>query len=463
MAVQAWRVSAAVAMASGLMASPAIADDLIAAANTGDTEATSAAQAPEEPEVDPIAEELERLRKENQLLKAEYELLAQRQKNELQEAELRRAELASEQSLEEAELKAELADMEREVKRLKAESALAAAREDERLREMKTRVDLLQTQARLADAERDAEMAELAAELAELQQHNAVLGERLKQEKLASQLAELETSAAISELNSARQLRDTKDTVMSVVLDDLEYRENPLDGDTLYISDRRIELNGPIYSGVSTYITDRIHYFNNLDREAPIFIVIDRSPGGSVMEGYRILEAMKNSDAPVHVVVKQFAASMAAFITTLADHSYAYPNAIMLHHQMSYGAGGNMTQQKEQLESAEEWARRLMEPLADKMGETPERVVELMYENASTGDWDEFADVAVELNWVDNIVTEIREEGLREKPKAASRPFFFFFGAEERTDTDGERFIQLPEPAPFDFYYMYNPDRRYRW
>ena len=79
---------------------------------------------------------------------------------------------------------------------------------------------------------------------------------------------------------------------------------------------------------------------------------IDRCPGGSVMEGYRIVKAMQASKAPIHVVVKSFAASMAAVITTLAVHSYAYPNAVILHHQMSTGANGNMTQIKEQVEEA---------------------------------------------------------------------------------------------------------------
>src|SRR6202044_541256 len=100
---------------------------------------------------------------------------------------------------------------------------------------------------------------------------------------------------------------------------------------------------------------DRIHYFNNKDESLPIFLVIDYSPGGSVMEGYRIVKAMQASKAPVHVVVKSYAASMAAVITTLAPHSYVYPNAVILHHQMSDMAWGNLTQHKEQLKVMEEW------------------------------------------------------------------------------------------------------------
>ena len=105
----------------------------------------------------------------------------------------------------------------------------------------------------------------------------------------------------------------------------------------MVISDRRIPLNGPITNETADYVTTRIHFFNNKDPKLPIFIVIDDSPGGSVMAGYRILKAMEGSDAPVHVVVKSFAASMAAAIATLAKHSYAYPNAVILHHQISAG------------------------------------------------------------------------------------------------------------------------------
>ena len=53
------------------------------------------------------------------------------------------------------------------------------------------------------------------------------------------------------------------------------------------------------------------------------------------MAGYKILKAMEGSAAPVYVVVKSFAASMAANIATQSKKSFAYPNAIILHHQIS--------------------------------------------------------------------------------------------------------------------------------
>src|SRR5439155_12788338 len=159
-------------------------------------------------------------------------------------------------------------------------------------------------------------------------------------------------------------------------------------------------------------ICARINYYNNRERSLPIFLVIDDSPGGSVMAGYKILKAMEGSEAPVYVVVKSFAASMAACLTTLAKKSFAYPNAVILHHQMSAFSGGNLTQQQEWIKEMEEWWRRLADPVAAKMGIGREEFVKQMYAHSSGGDWNEFADNAKKLKWVDQIVDEIEETAM---------------------------------------------------
>nr|HOX23194.1 ATP-dependent Clp protease proteolytic subunit [Elusimicrobiales bacterium] len=199
---------------------------------------------------------------------------------------------------------------------------------------------------------------------------------------------------------------------------------------------------------------------------APIFIVIDYCPGGSVMEGYRIVKAMQASKAPIYVVVKSFAASMAAVITTLADRSYVYPNAIMLHHQMSTFVWGNMTQLKEQLDMAKEWERRLHVPVAKKIGMSPDAFRKKMYEKNSDGDWEEFGDRAVEYRWATAVVDEIDETGFTKNPDVpqpappSSRPFRYQLM--EKVDEKGQRYVQLPRLQPYDFYFIYNPDRYYR-
>ncbi len=245
------------------------------------------------------------------------------------------------------------------------------------------------------------------------------------------------------------------------------YLDNPLkDEKTLVISDRRIALNGVIRRETADYIMKRINYYNNKDQHKPIFIVIDSSPGGSVMAGFRIMKAMEGSVAPVYVVLKSYAASMAATIVTVAKKSFAYPNAIMLHHQISstfFFTRLNLTQQKEYALEMEKWWKRLATPIADKMGISTDEFIKKMYQKSSDGDWSEFASDAKELKWVDHIVERIEETSLLEDPDAEkkSKKTSKSILAED-VNEKGRPIVYLPRLSPKDMYFLYNPDQYYR-
>jgi ATP-dependent Clp protease protease subunit len=311
---------------------------------------------------------------------------------------------------------------------------------------------------------------QLAAQLLKDESEKAAIDLEIKRLDLQSRklrFAAEESEAKTVALRTDLEVREQKEKWKKEANRDPDYVKEPYREGKLTVSDRRIALNGPIIRGTADYVTQRIEYFNNKSEELPIFIVIDDCPGGSVMQGYRIVKAIKASRAPVHVVVKSFAASMAAVITTLAPHSYAYPNAVILHHQMSSMLWGNMTNMKEQLELAKEWYRRLAEPVAEKMGVSQDKMVKMMYEHNSEGDWEEFADKAKKLHWVDNIVDDIRETGVVKEPNGeAPQPKWFFMSAgadlKEELDPKGARYVSLPRLEPFDFYYIYNPDHYYR-
>lgn len=417
--------------------------------------------------VEEVVNPLEQMQTEQQELSTVYSLEQQRLRNELLQMELEKQRLQAESGLRSARQQAQLSEMRGEMERLQTESSLRQARLDAELQALRLQMSKMQTMKQLEDAERESALTDLRAESSRLQAENNLMQTRMLREQTEAQAELTRYQLMMQELETKHQLRMTKDQVESFVLTDIDYTSMPKQGDTLYITDRRISMNGPIIGGTAQYVTDRIHYYNNIDSEKPIFIVIDDCPGGSVMEGYRIVQAMQESDAPVHVVVKSFAASMAAVITTLADHSYAYPNAIILHHQMSSGMRGNLTQQAESLENSFEWAKRLAEPVAKKMGVTYDEFVEQMYENNSDGDWEEFADEAKKLKWVNDVITEIREVGMRSQPKsAAPSPFFFFFQAEEqgyKRDDRGEWYIELPPLRPYDHYFIHGAGNRYRW
>jgi ATP-dependent Clp protease protease subunit len=406
--------------------------------------------------------ELADLKEENERLQMQATIAKQRQANALLKMELEKQELAAVSSLEKARAERDSADLKAEIDEINTAMQLRDARAKRELAEMKTQIERLSTERQLDKARNSQKMADL-----EDQRDKLMLEMSVKQAQFQKQTIEnnLKTNAMQTELQLAQSELSLKsiDEQQKMQLDgDIDYRKNPFDKDTgtLYISDRRIKLNGPIITGTADYICERIHFFNNEAKDKPIFIVIDNCPGGSVMQGYRIVKAMESSSAPVHVIVKSFAASMAAVITTLADHSYAYPNAIILHHQMSSGIWGNMTDIEQTVKTMKEWERRLAEPVAAKMGINVAEFKQQMYEHRKTGDWDEFADQAVKLKWVNTIVNELREESMRKRPQGdPPMPWYYRLFME---DDKGQTYCKLPPLDPMDAYMIYNPKNFYR-
>ncbi len=418
-------------------------------------------KSPEELAKEAAKKEIEAMQQEIQRLNTENQLLLARQKASLTELELERSELQTRTAVESARLEADLAALKNEVSRLQTESQHARARQSRDGLDAELMLERRALENRVEGLRLEGELQALRAESQRLQTENALRQEEVKRAQFEAQLAKQRYDAQIAEFRSQLDLRGVEDQFLSRVVSSVDRIENPLDGTTLYVSDRRIPMNGPIMSGSANFVCDRIDFFNNQSQTEPIFIVIDYCPGGSVMEGYRIVKAVETSRAPIHVVVKSFAASMAAVITTLAPHSYALPNAIILHHQMSSGMSGNLTQQRERLERGMEWSRRLAGPVAEKMGISEDEFVRRMYENDSNGDWEEFADGAKELNWVQHIVHEIRETGLRDQPTGRANAMPMWMEAMEYDDK-GNPFIKLPPLMPFDHYFMHNPDNFWR-
>ena len=396
------------------------------------------------------------------------ELYAESIRKELARLGLERDTLTAENMIAKAKLEKELAERRADFEREKL-----------RLEEQKQKEEM-----RLGEERRKQEeqLLQLRLEGDRLLLESSVIKAKAEIQQAEQRMKEAEARAQIVAMQAGMERQEIELTANNYANSKAQRLENPHQGDTLVISDRRIALNGPISFETSDYISSRINYFNNKDAGLPIFIVIDNSPGGSVMAGYNILKSMESSQAPVYVVVKSFAASMAACIATCADRSFAYPNAVILHHQISSGSFGNLTIQRENLQEIEEWWRRLAEPVALKMGLTTEEFIKRMYDQVSSGDWSEFGDKAVQLKWVDHVVKEIRETALVKSPDAnrpgpalpvgpvpvprpqtglessisSQSPF------PEAIDEKGQPFTRLPRLAPKDFYYLYNPDGYFR-
>jgi ATP-dependent Clp protease, protease subunit len=380
---------------------------------------------------------------------------------------------------------AQLEEAKAQQERLAILNSLAAEKQKHDTLHLRTEIDQLKLEKELL-TERMAhalaketstfadKIAKFEAEKEQLTRDSTI--SKLRAEHLSNELKELQISAS---LKTTMMMAEITEIETANKRDDYanakpQYLDNPLKKDgTLVVSDRRIPFNGPVTSTLADKVTERINYFNNKDPKKPIFIVIDDSPGGSVMAGYRILKSMEGSSAPVYVVVKSFAASMAATITTLAEKSFVYPNAVILHHQISQTfmfSSMNLTEQEENVDDLKKWWARLADPIAQKMGITSDEFIEMMYKKTVSGDWTEFGDDAVKLKWADHVVSRIQETALLKNPDAqkpatetTTRGSAIENGLTPAIDENGNPYMILPRRNPKDVYMMHNPDGYYRF
>ena len=402
---------------------------------------------------------LQQLQAEKGKLEAELALLGAKDSTAAAPDKSKIESLQRAQKLRDAQLTDELSGLSAEQNRLKQNQDVNSAKLQAELAANKAELERTKVAEDMLDMKSRVKIAGLKREQDQISAENGLAAEKRRAEQ--SKIADEQMRATAVAQTTTAQItnRDAEDKWRDAVNAPPTYSMEPFKDGVLTISDRKIELDGPIVTGTADNVCDRIDYFNNQDRTKPIFVVINNSPGGSVMQGYRILKAIETSDAPVHVVVRSFAASMAATIATLAPHSYAYPNAIILHHQMSGSAVGNMTDMEQEVKTMQEWERRLAEPIAKKMGISLDEFKAKMYAAKKSGDWDEFADKALQLHWIDNIVNEIREEGIRKKPTENRMPSWMYM---MKTDDKGSPYMSLPPLEPYDCYFMINPRNFYK-
>ncbi|MBE9561983.1 MAG: ATP-dependent Clp protease proteolytic subunit [Proteobacteria bacterium] len=432
----------------------------------------------EDPEILRLKKQYDLLKLQNAILSTQNVIQAEQHQKGLMQLQKEKDTLQLQNELVAEQNQEKLAKLLSEKERLILENELETAKRQQlvsNLEAMKTRLEL---ENQIHEYEKKKTFLALEKEHERLAMENSIVVEKNKHEELKIQLqatllnfemTKLEyernkRTIKLEELGEKIAERDQKEMWESQVNKPIRYLKEPFIDGHLIISDRRIKLDEVIFSGTADYVNERIHYFNNKNSEYPIFLVIDRCYGGSVMEGSKILEAMRNSRAPVYVVVKALSASMAAIITSLAERSFAYPNAIIVHHQMMSFMFGNRTQIEEELEIGKEWTKRVMQPVADKMGITMDEFVVKMYENNSFGNWREFGDNATKIKWVDNIVKDIRDTSFDREPTdiEEEEEEMFIFAKKEKVDSQGNHYVELPSLTPLDIYYLYNPYNYFR-
>jgi len=364
-----------------------------------------------------------RIEKTPETIQTEVEAEIVRTRLDLAESQRRQAKQAS-------DLEIKKLEVENRIRQLKNEAA--GAMDDAEKSQLNLKTSIANVKATLASGEKDARRAEFEVDV-----------------KLASAQAAVE----YARLEKVGEIARLQKKVIETTSGKIEYPLEPLAEGVLRISDRRIPFNGVVDETLAKFVCDRIAFYNALDKKAPIFIVIERSPGGSVMSGYQILQAMESSQAPVYVVVKGYAGSMAAIITTMAKQSYVYPQTVVLHHQASTSLSGNQTQLEQQLKWSKIWCERIFVKVANKMGITVDEFVAKMYAAVSTGDWKVLGTEAVKLKWVTHVVDRMTEEGVNNTTAVPA------LGVIKPDGLNGA--IALNPLTPFDIWWIYDPSTEF--
>ncbi len=141
------------------------------------------------------------------------------------------------------------------------------------------------------------------------------------------------------------------------------------------LKDRIVFLDGEVDDHSASIIVAQFLFLEmeNPDKEISFYI---NSPGGSVTSGMAIYDTMQYVKCEVSTLCIGMAASMGAFLLAagVKGKRVALPNSEVMIHQPSAGTQGKITDMKIHIEHFERHKRRMNEILAQRTGQTVEKI-----------------------------------------------------------------------------------------
>jgi ATP-dependent Clp protease protease subunit len=118
---------------------------------------------------------------------------------------------------------------------------------------------------------------------------------------------------------------------------------------------RHIYLNCEVDEDVINNAVYHILRFNRIDKSVPIeerkpIIIFINSPGGQVVEGWALIDAITNSKTPVYTVNLGQCASMAFMIAIAGHKRYAMPHSEYMMHAGYCGAFDDLNKVKDRID-----------------------------------------------------------------------------------------------------------------
>lgn len=173
------------------------------------------------------------------------------------------------------------------------------------------------------------------------------------------------------------------------------------------IKTRRILLVGEINEISATHVCSQLQFLSLT--KGPIYIYIN-GPGGSLSDGYAIIDQMILSSCPIWTIIRGQAHSMSGIIAAFGKkgHRYATPNSsIMLHSMIVQNSPESIDHHIEMITYVEEDYRRKVGILANRLKLTTKQLTELMNKT-----WWMSPRQAIKIGLIDKIWTPRMEQSI---------------------------------------------------
>lgn len=170
---------------------------------------------------------------------------------------------------------------------------------------------------------------------------------------------------------------------------------------------RRLFLNSEIDETIITSIAYHILRYNRLDKGLPIdqrkpIILYINSPGGSVVDGYGLIDAILQSKTPVYTVNQALAASMGFLVFLAGAKRYSFKHGEFLMHDGSTFTWDSTAKAKDRLD----FETRELEKSTKNYIMNRTKIDEKLYDEKYRVEWYMLSDEARRYGICDYIIGE---------------------------------------------------------
>jgi ATP-dependent Clp protease protease subunit len=146
--------------------------------------------------------------------------------------------------------------------------------------------------------------------------------------------------------------------------------------DSKILNERKVFLWGQIDDKSAKHVIERLLYLELIAPNKEIQLIVN-SQGGYVTSGFAIYDTMKSISSPISTVCSGLAASMGSIILSAGTKGrrFILPNARVMIHQPSGGAGGPASDIEIQMDEIIKTKRLGAEILAANCGQTVDKIM----------------------------------------------------------------------------------------